>query len=125
MDTNQEAEWPDEFTREEMLEQQSLLLIEECHMLQKELSRCRKNMEKLVDLHDKVSIERDKIREEFMQTSARLSDCLHENSFLKNEIGGLRECREQLEAIHKAKREESHQRVMEARANAIGPGKHP
>lgn len=38
MDVLQEAEWPDEFTREEMLEQQSHLLVEECHLLQKELS---------------------------------------------------------------------------------------
>jgi len=125
MDASLDAEWQDEFTREEMLEQQSRLLIEECHMLQKELSRCRKNMEKLVDLHDKVAVERDTIKEEFTQTAARLSDCLRENSFLKNEIGGLRQCREQLEEIHKAMREESNKRVMEARANAIGPGKHP
>jgi hypothetical protein len=44
MDAEVETEWPDGFTREEMLEQQSRLLVEECHMLQKELSRYRQNM---------------------------------------------------------------------------------
>ena len=39
MDALLDADWQDEFTREEMLEQQSRLLTEECHLLKKELSR--------------------------------------------------------------------------------------
>lgn len=47
-----------EFTWEEM----SRPLTEECHMLQKELSRYRKNMAKLIDMHNDAAAERDKLR---------------------------------------------------------------
>ncbi|WP_296254913.1 MULTISPECIES: hypothetical protein [unclassified Pseudomonas] len=89
----QEAEWPNEFTREEMLEQQSRLLIEECHMLQKELSRYRKNLAKMIDMHNEVTIERDKLRVDLKQTEARLSGCLLELSSLGNRVAGLERCR--------------------------------
>lgn len=105
MAPTEEAEWPDEFTREEMLEQQSHLLTEECQMVKKELSRYRKNLEKLVDMHSVVSVERDKLRAELIQTKSRLSDCLLENSSLNNRIGGLESCRDQMAAIHRAERE--------------------
>lgn len=105
MDAAPNTEWPDEFTREEMLEQQSRLLIEECHMLQKELSRYRKNLAKLVDMHSTVTTERDKLRTALAHTQARLSDCLRENSAISNRIGGLEGCRDQLAEIHQAERE--------------------
>ena len=66
MAPTEEAEWPDEFTREEMLEQQSHLLTEECQMVKKELSRYRKDLAKLVDMHSVVSAERDKLRAELI-----------------------------------------------------------
>ena len=53
-------EWPDGFTREEILEQHAHLLEEECRMLNEELSRYRKNMAKLIDMQSGVSAERDK-----------------------------------------------------------------
>jgi chromosome segregation ATPase len=99
-----EAEWPDEFTREEMLEQQSHLLIEECHMLQKELSRYRKNMAKLIGMHAEANDERDKLRAQLKKTELQLSDCRRESSALGNRVAGLESCRDQLEAIHKAQR---------------------
>lgn len=99
-----ETDWPDEFTREEMLEQHARLLEEECRMFQKALSRYRKNMAKLIDMHSDVSAERDKLRAELKETATRLSDTLRENSALANRIGGLESCREQLEEIHKAQR---------------------
>lgn len=103
----EQAEWPDEFTREEMLEQQSRLLIEECHMLQKELSRYRKNMAKLIDMHKDVTIERDQLRITLKETETRLSDCLRENSSMGNRINGLENCRQQLEDLHKTLRIEA------------------
>lgn len=99
-----EAEWPDEFTREEMLEQHARLLEEECRMFQEELSRYRKNMAKLIDMHTDVTVERDKLRAELKETAARLSDTLRDNAALANRIGGLESCREQLEALHEAQR---------------------
>lgn len=104
MDALTEAEWPDEFTREEMLEHQSHLLIEECHMLQKELSRYRKNMAKLIGMHAQVNDERDKLRAQLKKTELLLSDCRRESSALGNRVAGLESCRDQLEAIHKAQR---------------------
>ncbi|MFK3971217.1 hypothetical protein ACI2KS_10870 [Pseudomonas sp. NPDC087358] len=105
MDASPDADWQDDFTREQMLEQQSHLLTMECHMLQKELSRYRKNLAKLIDMHGDVTVERDRLRVELTKTQARLSDCLRENSSLSNRIGGLEGCRDQLAAIHKAQRE--------------------
>lgn len=104
MDALPEAEWPDEFTREEMLEHQSHLLIEECHMLQKELSRYRKNLAKLIGMHAQVNDERDKLRVQLKKTELQLSDCRRESSALGNRVAGLESCRDQLEAIHKAQR---------------------
>ena len=62
MEATHEAEWPDEFTREEMLEQQSRLLIEELRLLQDEVSRQRKNIAKLIDMNSEVTKERDALR---------------------------------------------------------------
>ncbi|WP_431746547.1 hypothetical protein [Pseudomonas sp.] len=67
-----EAEWPDEFTREEMLEQQSRLLTQECHMLQKELSRYRKNMAKLIDMHNDMTVERDMLRAQLRERNSHV-----------------------------------------------------
>jgi chromosome segregation ATPase len=105
MDAEVETEWPDGFTREEMLEQQSRLLVEECHMLQKKLSRCRKNMAKLIGMHSDVALERDTLRAQLRKIEVQLSDCQREKSALGNRVAGLESCREQLEAIHKARRD--------------------
>lgn len=107
MDFTQEAEWPDEFTREEMLEHQSRLLAEECRMLQKELSRYRKNLAKVIDMHSEVAAERDALRVGLKQTEARLSDCLRENSAMGNRIAGLESCRQQLADIYQGQRTEA------------------
>jgi hypothetical protein len=72
MDATPEAEWPDLFTREEMLEHQSRLLIEECHLLQKELSRQRKNIAKLIGMHADATLERDKLRRLLSRTESQL-----------------------------------------------------
>jgi hypothetical protein len=65
MDIDTETDyWPDEFTREEMLEQQSLLLIEECRTLQVDLSRCRKNIAMLIDMNIALAAQRDRLRDE-------------------------------------------------------------
>jgi regulator of replication initiation timing len=104
MDAEVETEWPCDFTREEMLEQQSRLLAEECHMLQKELSRYRKNMAKLIGMHADVALERDQLRARLRKIEVQLSDCLRDKSALGNRVAGLENCREQLEAMHKARR---------------------
>ena len=104
MDVLPEAEWPDEFTREEMLEQQSHLLIEECHLLQKELSRYRKNMARLIHMHAEANRERDNLRMQLRRVEIQLSDCRRESSALGNRVAGLESCRDQLEAIHKSQR---------------------
>jgi chromosome segregation ATPase len=104
MDAEVETEWPDGFTREEMLEQQSRLLVEECHMLQKELSRYRKNMAKLIGMHADVAAERDELRARLRKIEVQLSGCQREKSALGNRVAGLESCREQLEAVHKARR---------------------
>lgn len=87
-----------------MLEQQSRLLVEECHLLQRELDRCRKNLAKLIDMHNVVSTERDRLRADLAKTTTRLSDCFRESSMLENRLAGLEKCREQLQAIHEADR---------------------
>jgi chromosome segregation ATPase len=105
MNAETETEWPDGFTREEMLEQQSRLLVEECHMLRKELSRYRRNMAKLIGMHSDVALERDKLRAQLRKIETQLSDCQREKSAIGNRIVGLESCREQLEAMHKARRD--------------------
>lgn len=104
MDAEVETEWPDGFTREEMLEQQSRLLVEECHMLQKELSRYRKNMAKLIGMHADVALERDKLRAQLRKIEIQLSDCLRDKSTLGNRVADLESCRDESEAMHKARR---------------------
>ncbi|MGA3679548.1 hypothetical protein [Pseudomonas graminis] len=105
MDAEVEAEWPDGFTREEMLEQQSRLLVEECHMLQKELSRYRKNMAKLIGMHADVALERDQLRARLRKIEVQLSNRQRDKSALCNRVAGLESCRDQLEAMHKARRD--------------------
>lgn len=100
-------DWPRDYTREEMLEQQLRLLAEECHLLQRELARNRRNLAKLVDMHNQALIDRDRLRSDLAATTTRLSDCLRENSILGNRVSGLEVCRNQVEAIHKAERESS------------------
>ncbi len=74
MDIDYEADdRPDEFTREEMLEQHAHLLEEECRMLNEELSRYRKNMAKLIDMHNTASIQRDKLRAELTAANDHIS----------------------------------------------------
>jgi len=74
MDTTPEAsEWPDEFTREEMLEQQNVLLIEECRMLQEDLTRYRQNLAKMVDLNAVATTERDRLRRQLDEHISELS----------------------------------------------------
>lgn len=107
MDVLPDTEWPDEFTREEMLEQQSHLLIEECHLLQKELSRYRKNMARLIGMHAETNRERDNLRAQLRKTELQLSDCRRESSALGNRVAGLESCRDQLGAIHEARRRSS------------------
>lgn len=97
-------EWGCDYTREEMLEQQSRLLIQECHLLQRDLARCRKNLAKLIEMHTCVSIERDRLRGNLKITEAQLSDCLREKALLGNRVAGLEGCRDQLNAILKAER---------------------
>lgn len=104
MDVAQEAEWPGEFTREEILEQQSRLLIEERHLLEKELSRYRKNMAKLIGMYTELKLERDDLRAQLRETERHLSDSRRESSALGNRVAGLESCRDQLEAIHKEQR---------------------
>ncbi|WP_296254893.1 MULTISPECIES: hypothetical protein [unclassified Pseudomonas] len=108
MDFTPEPEWPDEFSREEMLEQHAHLLEEECRMFQQELSRYRKNMARLIAMHTDVSIERDSLRAELKETATRLSDTLRDYAALANRIAGLEICREQLEALHTARRVAAH-----------------
>lgn len=105
MDAEVETEWHDGFTREEMLEQQSRLLVEECHMLQKELSRYRKNMAKLIGMHADVALERDQLRARLRKIEVQLSNCQRDKSALCNRVAGLESCRDQLEAMHKARRD--------------------
>jgi phage shock protein A len=111
MDATQEAGWPDMFSREEMLEHQSRLLIEECHLLQKELSRHRKNIAKLIGMHENVTLERDKLRSLLTSTVSQLSDCRRQCSALGNRVTGLESCKDQLEAIHRAQRLSAHVRA--------------
>jgi regulator of replication initiation timing len=74
MDTTPEAsEWPDEFIREEMLEQQNVLLIEECRMLQEDLTRYRQNLAKMVDQNAIVTAERDRLRRQLDEHISELS----------------------------------------------------
>lgn len=63
-----------------MIEQQSHLLAEERHMLQRDLSRYRKNMAKLIDMHEAVTAERGPLRITLKENETRLSGCLRENS---------------------------------------------
>lgn len=62
--TSKIDEWSAEFTREEILKQHVHLIEEENRLLQDELSRYRKNMPKLVDMHNDVTVVRDKLRAE-------------------------------------------------------------
>lgn len=66
-------EWADEFSREEMLEQQSRLLIEEVRLLQEDLTRYRTNVAKLVDMNAEVTRERDKLRTELTAAKWQIS----------------------------------------------------
>lgn len=67
------ASWPDEFTREEMIEQQNILLLEECRMLQEDLTRYRQHLAKVIDMHASVTIERDELAAAVKKMTAEIS----------------------------------------------------
>jgi len=89
MEATPEAEWPDEFTREEMLEQQSNLLIEECRMLQDEVSRYRQNLAKLIDMNATVTSERDNLRKTLGAAERRVSELIADKYEQSRRIGSL------------------------------------
>jgi regulator of replication initiation timing len=99
METTPEAEWPDEFTREEMLEQQSRLLIEEIRMVQQELSRYRKNMAKLIDMLNDVTVDRDTLRKRLERADARISNLQTDTYESSRIIGSLERILAQREAV--------------------------
>jgi regulator of replication initiation timing len=94
-----EADWPDEFTREEMLEQQSLLLIEECRALQEEVSRHRKNLAQLIDINSEVTAERDKLRKQKAELDQHLEDLRLESHQRSDRIASLQLILAQREAV--------------------------
>ncbi|WP_110949065.1 hypothetical protein [Pseudomonas bohemica] len=116
--------WPGNPTPEEIMRRYVHLLEEECHDLQTELVRHRKNQDKLIDMHNELAIERNSLRAKLKETEARLSDCLCENALMGNRIRGLESCRDQLEQIHKVQREEAHKRI-EANSQVMELGSHP
>lgn len=99
MEATPEAEWPDEFTREEMLEQQSHLLIEECRALQEEVSRHRKNLAQLVDINTQVTAERDNLRKQKAELDQHLEDLRQEASQRSNRIASLQLILAQRDAV--------------------------
>lgn len=99
MKVTTEAEWPDEFTREEMIEQQSRLLIEECHLLQKEVRRYQKNIAKLVDINTEVTVERDKLRAELAAAKAVISQLNADSYEQSREIHSLKMIKDQRDAV--------------------------
>jgi len=99
MESKPEAEWPDEFTREEMLEQQSRLLIEECHLLQLEVSRYRQNIAKLIDMNATVTAERDKLEKSLAEAEATVSRLFTEAYGHSREIGSIERVPDQHRAV--------------------------
>lgn len=67
-------EWPIEYTREEMLEHHAHLLEEENHLLQKVRDRYRRNMAKLIGMHDTATNERYKLTIALAQTQKQISE---------------------------------------------------
>lgn len=99
MEPTPEAEWPDEFTREEMIEQQSRLLVEECRMLQEELSRYRKNLAQMIDLHAEVSTERDRLRSRHAELSNHIDELRGEPAQRNDKIAALQIILAQRESV--------------------------
>lgn len=99
MDATHEAEWPDEFTREEMLEQQSRLLIEECRLLQDEVSRHRKNIAKLVDINNEVTKEREALRLDLAKARKAIARLNTESYGQSRQIASLKLTVTQREAV--------------------------
>lgn len=99
MDSKPEAEWPDELTREEMLEQQSRLLREECRLLRDDLSRYRQNIAKLVDMNAEITIERDKLRSEMKVANEQLQIKQNESYKQSRVIGSLQRIVHQHRAV--------------------------
>lgn len=56
-----------------MIEQQNILLLEECRMLQEDLTRYRQNLAKMVDLNTIVTAERDRLRRQLEEHISELS----------------------------------------------------
>jgi hypothetical protein len=69
-------------TREELLEQQSHLLIEECHQLQLEVSRYRRNMAKMVCLVDEMAATREAALRDLDQAQKALRSALDDETEL-------------------------------------------
>lgn len=99
MDATHEAEWPDEFTREEMLEQQSRLLIEECRLLQDEVSRHRKNIAKLIDINNEVTKEREGLRTDLAIAKEAIARLTTESFEQSREVRSLKANIEQHRAV--------------------------
>jgi chromosome segregation ATPase len=92
-------DWSDEFTREEMLEQHAHRLEEECRMLNEELSRYRKNMAKLIDMHGTASGDCEKLRIALAAAKADISR-LHNDTYERGRtIGALKAILSQRDSV--------------------------
>lgn len=80
------AEWLGLPTREQMLEQQCRLIEAECLELQRDLSRCRHNTARLVQMHAEAIAERDQLARELRECRLCLSAANVRTSALEQKI---------------------------------------
>ncbi|MEE5046318.1 hypothetical protein V2J81_23450 [Pseudomonas alliivorans] len=77
MDIEFADDWPYNPTEEEMIRQHAHLVSEENRLLRDEVARYRNHVAKLIDMHNTVSLERDRLTVKLREADSRVSDLLH------------------------------------------------
>ena len=88
-DIDYAEDWPDQPTDEEMTRHHLFLVEQEVRLLEIELARYRNHVARLVDMHAKVSGERDDMRKQLAQANERISDLLRNDCETWKKINSL------------------------------------
>ncbi|MCD5996520.1 hypothetical protein KDX38_23300 [Pseudomonas sp. CDFA 602] len=83
-------DWPGSPSEHDMLRQHAHLISEENRLLQAEVTRYRKNLAKLIDMHNEASLERDRLRLKVRELESRVSQLLLDASNSWKEIHSLK-----------------------------------
>ncbi|MEE4573916.1 hypothetical protein V2L07_14165 [Pseudomonas alliivorans] len=89
MDTDIADDWAYNPTEEQMIRQRAHIVNEENRLLRAEVGRYRQHLAKMIDMHNTVSAEREKLSTKLRAADSRIADLLRGASDSWNRIDSL------------------------------------